>query len=263
MAKAVAFDFDGLLVDGLNECVLVCWNGFHDKDIGAFSPAGLDAVPADFIDTFKNHRNFASQLGHFVTPFLLPQSFRSQSEFDAAFRTLEPRVVEDFVIRVSGYRKLARQTHFQLWLRYHVYYPGIERLLRKIACPLYIVSGKDEASIDELLRGANIVIPAGRISGGCRDKVPVLQQIADREGVDPMDISFFDDNVMNACRARENGFASYWATWGYQAPDHPGLAHAAGVTALSLDEFVTMDFGAGGRAIRGRTRAPGRASREQ
>jgi hypothetical protein len=50
---------------------------------------------------------------------------------------------------------------------------------------------------------------------------------------------------MNACDAHENGFTSYWADWGYHAPDHPALARAAGVTELSLHAFTRMDFGPG------------------
>jgi len=243
MPKAVAFDFDGLLVDGLNECVLVSWNGFHEKGLDAFGAEGLDAVPAHFIDTFKNHRNFSRHLGHFASPFYLPRHFSSQAEFDAAFASLDTGAVEDFVMRASEYRSLARHRHYQRWLQYHVYYPGVERLLKNLACPTYVVTGKDAASVDELLRRAGIMVPAERIFGECRDKVPVLKQIADTEGVDAMDLSFFDDNVMNACGAHESGFTSYWATWGYHAPDHPAFARAAGVTALSLDAFAAMDFG--------------------
>jgi FMN phosphatase YigB (HAD superfamily) len=251
MAKAIAFDFDGLLVDGLNECVLVSWNGFHQKDLDAFGPAGLDAVPADFIDTFKNHRNFARHLGHFASPFYLPRHFSNQAEFDAAFATLDAGAVEDFARRVAEYRNHARQKYHLRWLEYHAYYPGVERLLKKLACPVYLVTGKDTASVDELLRRAGIVVPIEHIFGECREKVPVLELIADIEDADPIEISFFDDNVMNACSAHESGFRSYWATWGYHAPDHAAIARAAGVTALSLDAFAAMDFGPGDPDVTG------------
>lgn len=244
MPTAVALDFDGLLVDGLNECVLVSWNGFHQRELDAFGPEGLDAVPAQFIDRFTNHRNFARHLGHFAAPFYLPRHFSSQAEFDAAFATLDPVAVEDFVMRASAYRDSVRRKHYQRWLQYHAYYPGVERLLKNLDCSIYIVTGKDAASVDELLRRAGITVSAARIFGECRNKIPVLKQIADIEGADTIDVSFFDDNVMNACSAHRNGFTSYWATWGYHAPDHPALARAAGVTALSLDAFAAMDFGA-------------------
>jgi phosphoglycolate phosphatase-like HAD superfamily hydrolase len=245
MLKAAAFDFDGLLVDGLNECVLISWNGFHKKSLDAFGPAGLEAVPEQFIETFTNHRNFARHLGHFVAPFYLTRHFSSQAQFDAAFACIDGDAVEEFVARAAAYRNLARSARHQRWLQYHAFYPGVEQLLKNASCPIYIVTGKDAASVDKLLRGAGIVVPAARIFGDCRDKVPVLKRIAATESAEPAQLGFFDDNVTNACNAHANGFSSYWATWGYHAPDHAALARAAGVPALALDAFTAMKFETG------------------
>jgi FMN phosphatase YigB (HAD superfamily) len=245
MPQAAVFDFDGLLVDGLDECVLVTWNGFHEKGADAFGPEGLEAVPAHFIETFRHHRSFSRHLGHFASAFYLPRRFGSQAAFDAAFATLETGLVEDFVVRVSEYRNRVRHQHYERWLQYHAFYPGVALLLRNRVCPIYIVSGKDASSVGELLRHGRIAVPAERIFGECRDKIAALRQIAETEGVKATEIRFFDDNVMNACDAHENGFTSYWADWGYHAPDHPALARAAGVTELSLHAFTRMDFGPG------------------
>lgn len=242
--KAIAFDFDGLLVDGLNECVLVSWNGFHSKGLDAFGPAGLAAIPVQFIDTFKNHRNFSRHLGHFITPFYLEQHFSSQAEFDAAFAALDTAAVDGFVARVTAYRHAAREAAYPLWLQYHSFYPGVEQLLEELSCPIYIVTGKDAASVDELLRCAGVQLPAARIFGECQDKVAVLQQIAARAGIRPQELYFFDDNVSNARAAHQHGFAAYWATWGYNAPDHWAIAAAAALPALSLNSFIGMGLGA-------------------
>lgn len=244
MPKIIAFDFDGLLVDGLTECMLVSWNGFHNKGLDAFGPEGLESIPARFIETFKNHRNFSRHLGHFVTPFYLQQHFSNQAEFDFAYAALDARTVENFVARVTAYRHAARETHYQRWLQYHSFYPGVEALLKKIPCPIYIVTGKDAASVDELLQRADIDVPVERIFGECQNKIKVLKRIAKATGIDPQELYFFDDNVSNARSAHQHGFASYWATWGYNAPDHFSIAAAASLPALSLNDFIRMDMSA-------------------
>ena len=104
MTKVYAFDFDGLLVDGLNECVLVSWNGFHNIGVDSFGPDGLEAIPAKFIDTFKNHRNFSRHLGHFVTPFYVRGHFKNQADFDTAYAAIDESIVSSFVTRVNAYR---------------------------------------------------------------------------------------------------------------------------------------------------------------
>lgn len=242
MSKVFAFDFDGLLVDGLNECVLVSWNGFHNKGIEHFGSEGLEAIPASFIDTFKNHRNFSRHLGHFITPFYAHKHFKNQTDFDAAYSQLDDNVVNGFVERVNAYRKTARQIHYKQWLQYHSFYPGIENLLKEISCPIYIVTGKDAASVNEILQCSNILIPPEKIFGECREKVTVLSKIAKMEHVSTNEVSFFDDNISNARNAHEHGFNSYWATWGYNAPDHWEIAQAAGVPIISLDDFHEMNL---------------------
>ena len=165
MTKVYAFDFDGLLVDGLNECVLVSWNGFHNMGIDSFGPDGLEAIPAKFIDTFKNHRNFSRHLGHFVTPFYASGHFKNQEDFDIAYAAIDESIVNSFVTRVNAYRKAARKSQYKLWLEYHSFYRGIEQQLKEISAPIYIVTGKDAASVDEILRHANISIPLTNIFG--------------------------------------------------------------------------------------------------
>ncbi len=241
-SKVLVFDFDGLLVDGLNECILVSWNGFHDKDVDSFSPEGLAAIPEKFKDAFKNHRNFSRHLGHFVSPFYLDGHFTSQREFDAAFATIPARAVDAFVERVNACRAQARLAHYRRWLEYHAFYPGVQALLQQIADPVYIVTGKDAASVDELLQCADIQVPVERVYGECRDKVAVLKQIARAQEVAPSEVYFFDDNVTNARAAFEGGFNAYWATWGYNAPDHWAIARAADLPVISLDDFLGMNL---------------------
>ncbi len=238
--RVIAFDFDGLLMDGLHECILVSWNGFYDKGVDAFGPAGLAAIPDTFKSAFKNHRNFSRHLGHFVSPFYLSEHFSSQADFDAAFATIAPRAVSDFVQRANACRQAAREQHYQRWLDFHTFYPGVQELLLSIACPVYIVTGKDAASAHELLQRAGVDIDPARIFGECQDKVAVLRQITHAHEVSAGEVAFFDDNVSNARAAHQAGFRSYWATWGYNAPDHFAIARAAGLPELSLDGLVAL-----------------------
>ncbi|TCV79977.1 HAD family hydrolase [Sulfurirhabdus autotrophica] len=240
MSKVFAFDFDGLLVDGLNECVLVSWNGFHNKGIEHFGPEGLDAIPASFIDTFKNHRNFSRHLGHFITPFYAHKHFKNQIDFDDAYSQIDEKVVNGFVERVNLYRKAARQTQYKQWIQYHSFYTGVENLLKDISYPIYIVTGKDATSVSEILQYSNIHIPSEKIFGECREKVNVLRNIAQMEHAKMSEVLFFDDNITNAINAHKNGFNSYWATWGYNAPDHWDIAKESEVPIISLHDFHEM-----------------------
>lgn len=252
--KVLALDFDGLLVDGLNECLLVSWNGHHGKSLEHFSDEGLAQIPSSFIERFRNHRSFAKHLGHFFMPFQNDAGFfESQAEFDAAYGTLDPNQIERFVSRVTEYRGAAREAFRARWLAYHQFYPGLEDMLRAASSPVCIVTAKDSGSVDELLRNAGLRLPEGRIHGECRDKVRVLKAISESFEVSPDDVLFFDDNVLNAKEALGAGFRSHWAVWGYHAPEHFAIAEAAGLPAVDLEDLILLGAGpdTAGMAISG------------
>lgn len=240
--KILALDFDGLLVDGLNECLLVSWNGYYGESLDHFSDEGLARIPTAFIEKFKNHRSFAKHLGHFFMPFQSELGmFRTQTEFDAAYAQLNPRLVERFVTRVTDYRTDAREAFRSRWLAYHQYYPGLAHMLRTASWPLCIVTAKDSGSVQELLQHADVQIPDAQVYGECRDKVAALDTISEYFRVPRHDICFFDDNVLNARDAHQAGFRSHWAVWGYHAPEHFGIAAAAGLPAVNLEDLIGLD----------------------
>lgn len=239
--KVLALDFDGLLVDGLNECVLVSWNAYYSKGLEHFSDEGLAQIPSSFIEKFKNHRSFTKHLGHFFMPFQNDAGFfESQAEFDAAYGALDPHQVERFVGRVTEYRGAARQAFRARWLAYHQFYPGLEYMLRTSLLPVCIVTAKDSGSVQEVLQHAGLRLPDERIHGECRDKVRVLRAISESFAVSPDDVWFFDDNVLNAKDALGAGFRSHWAVWGYHAPEHFAIAEAAGLPAVELEDLIVL-----------------------
>lgn len=237
----LALDFDGLLIDGLNECLLVSWNGHHEVGIDRFSDAGLAELPDHFIARFKHHRSFAKHLGHFYMAFQHDVGvFRSQREFDIAYQSLPAGEVESFVQKVSAYRALARQTWRERWLGYHVFYDGLADWLLETNLPACIVTAKDPGSVSAILMQAGIQMPPSQIYGECREKLTALQAVADQFDVSRDQVCFFDDNVLNARDALHAGFRAYWARWGYNAPEHAEIAQQACLPAMQLHDLITF-----------------------
>lgn len=242
MQHVLALDFDGLLIDGLDECVLVSWNGFYQKSIDDFGDGGLAAIPKDFIETFKNHRNFTKHLGHFFTPFIRPNThFDSQERFDQAYAEIPNQDVELFIERVSAYRHAVRESKPIEWLNCHAFYPGVVDFLHETEVPIYIVTAKDTGSVQALLHEVGVALPAERIYGECRDKVKALADIAESLQLERNAIQFYDDNVLNVLGVQQNGFKAHWATWGYHTPAHWGVALANSLPIVDLETFTYLD----------------------
>jgi len=109
------------------------------------------------------------------------------------------------------------------------------------AADVTYVTAKDAGSVQALLQHADVDIPDAHIYGECTDKVAALDIISEYFRVPRHDISFFDDNVLHAREAHLAGFRAHWATWGYHATEHFGIAAAAGLPAVKLEDLVGLD----------------------
>lgn len=234
----LALDFDGLIADGADECILVSWNGYFGKSDVDFSESALAAIPAEFKERFLNHRSFAKHLGHFFMPFNDFGFFKTQQEFDDAYATLDAVCVEKFVTDVTAYRALVRLQYRQQWLNYHSFYDGVIHLLKNCSCPIYVVTAKDAQSVQEILQNENIIIPDSQVFGERRNKNEALLAIAEQMGIEPSQVHFYDDNILNARDAYIAGFSAYWAVWGYNAPEHFSLASELRLPVATLDRFT-------------------------
>ena len=240
MLKALALDFDGVICDGFNECVLVTWYGPRAGTLADFGASGLSAIPPAFVRRFLHCRAFAKHLGHFYVSLLDGiDDVRTQADFEALYASANPLDVESFVVRVNEYRALVRNHLPDSWLSQQGLYPGVRDFLRQTRLPLYVVTAKDAASVTQILEHAGVRLDAGRIFGELRDKRAALAQICSAEQITPAALGVVDDNVLNALAAQRAGFRAYWALWGYRAPDHAAIADENHLPRLLLDQLLS------------------------
>lgn len=232
-------DFDGVVCDGLNECLLSAWNTWYDLDVDAFDPATLGKIPKNFVTRFTHYRNFLRHSGQFVMPFLLDSNvFSSCEEFDNAFKSISSQSVESFVTRFEKYRVNVINDKYDQWIRMHEYYEGIVEVLKNEANQVFVVSGKDEHSIVKILQSQGVQIPESQIFGSMRSKIPALMEIAGDVGQGLDRLKFYDDNLANVLEARDAGFCANWAFWGYKTGNDIATSVSRQVPQVGLYDFV-------------------------
>jgi len=72
----VALDFDGVIFDGTNECLLIAWNVFKKNRVKDFNIEVFDKIPTKFNILFKKLRNFVRHDGHFLVPFYIKEKMQ-------------------------------------------------------------------------------------------------------------------------------------------------------------------------------------------
>lgn len=239
MAEVITLDFDGVLCDGVAECLLVSWLAFADRGETSDGFALLDTIPAGFKERFAQCRNFVRHSGHFIVPFLFDATFETQAQYDAAYQGVEKGSLEAFLHRFEDCRKRLRRDQPQQWLALHTLYPGVGSAVRDASLPLFIVTAKDTPSVLMILEGADVAFTEDRIYGGVTSKLAAFQDIARRSGCAHEGVAIYDDNVLNVAEARGAGFNAIWARWGYSSPEHRRIAESQSLPSVGLDDFVT------------------------
>lgn len=239
--RTLVLDFDGVVCDGLNECLLSVWNTWHDLDVDAFNINTLNAIPLDFSQRFTQYRNFVRHSGHFVLPFFSDApAYASSSDFDIAFEKIAEHIVDDFLMRFENYRAEVIKHKYQEWIDMHSYYDGMFDVVANPQNDIYIVSGKDTYSIVQILASKGLTVSHEKIYGSQKNKIPALQSIADKLGATFDTIDFFDDNLNNTLTAKKAGFNANWAGWGYKTDGDLLISKQENIRLLQLNEFVSQ-----------------------
>lgn len=238
----LALDFDGVVVDGLDECLLVAWNVFHNRAINDFSRDALHAIPEEFRRKFRLLRSYVRHDGHFIVPFHDDGTASVNSgQFFECYAAIPLDFRNEFRQAFMAYREAARQSYPKFWAQLHTLLIDIKGLF-SLGHEVKIVSGKDAQSISAILRQHGLTITDSDIFGRMTDKREVLthlKQEADRKG---QIMTFVDDNIENVIEASqlELGINALWANWGYRSPDHQAMGSAHAVTEITADSLFDV-----------------------
>ncbi len=233
----LVFDFDGVLCDSLEECMMVAWYAYKSKPVGHFLDPALEGVPPEVLERFQRCRPFMRHLGHFLLPLVVTSDLpTTHAGFAAQYQALPPADVERFADAANDYRKKLRSEHAEPWHARHT----VQDELRELVAGAYIATARDSASVGHILRAHGFEVDDGRVFGSLRDKTDALTQVAARESRDPADVVLVDDSVENCVAARKAGFGAYWATWGYHAEGDAGTAERHKIPALSVEDLLRM-----------------------
>jgi len=195
-------------------------------------------VPTDYLDRFRALRGYARRLGDFLVPVLgTDEDIAQQRDFDRVLARLDPAAVATFVERATAYRADVRERSRLSWLDFHDLYEGIPEVLERVADGLYIVTARDERSVQQLLAAHGTAIDPWQIYGSQESKGAALADIAAREG---SELYFIDDSLPNVLAAQAEGHRSAWAGWGYSAADHRSEAARLGVPRLTLGDLPAV-----------------------
>ena len=236
----LCLDFDGVIADGADECLIVSWLSWHERSIPNKPEQLLDSISADFRLHFKKLRCYVRHDEHFIAPYIIPvtNNIHSQQEFDSSFAGFDLALVKDFSQRFVQTRSNLRNSRADAWLALHSLYPGIKNIF-KSAHKIFIVSGKDTESIIAICKDNNINIDKNQVFGGLSNKTEILKILFTQSKDNKCKMIFCDDNLPNVIESRNLGVKTYWAGWGYHTEEHLQIAYKEAIELTSLSQFLS------------------------
>ena len=236
----IAMDFDGVVVDGVDECMLITWNVLHDRPLSDFNQDVLQNIPRLMAKRFRKLRNFVRHDGHFIASFTeFGNEAIDNDRFTAIYESIPTEDKKIFRDKFIHYRKLARSIYPGFWAELHRPLLDVSNLF-ETANDIYIVSGKDEESILFILSKYGLNIPANKIYGRMTDKNKTLTLLKSIAFDKNEDILFIDDNIQNVIDALDHGIQSFWANWGYNIPEHKLMALKKGINELDTEALLKL-----------------------
>ena len=243
------FDFDGVLINSLDEVVLTTYNAATDSLV-----TSLAQLPADLVQMFKNNRFHVQPIGDAIVlmNWCLANLHKESKKIlnQEEYRAITQGADIDLVKRTNqiyAARNRFIEAYFSQWLALHqTYQPLWDELVRRENFLFVILTNKNHDATYRLCRHFGLDIEAANIYSGDSGatKIENMQRIQKRFGRQPF--FFIDDSIKNLkeldfyFNRNHHVLSLALAIWGYVGVDDTGRAPNSGYQAFQQTDVIKL-----------------------
>ena len=220
--KLLLLDFDGVIVNSIDECLLISYNAFQQfENTGVPLTDDLSNIALSYQRYFNSNRSFVRPAAEY---YLLHQAYKENIEI------IDNKSYKELLIlhkdKLLFYQKVffnernrLRLVNKKKWLRLHSVYNNLAEywnILSRIY-DIFIVSNKDKVSIILLMNHFDLPIKDNQIFGVefGTDKSIIIENIIRSTSTKLENVYFIDDNLDNLKSVKDLNIKLYHAMWGY------------------------------------------------
>jgi phosphoglycolate phosphatase-like HAD superfamily hydrolase len=243
------FDFDGVLINSLDEVVLTTYNAAA----GSLCTS-LTQVPVDLLQMFKNNRFHVQPIGDAIAlmnwclanrqgdlnKILTPEEYGTIADGTDIPLTDRTNLIYD-----TRQRFIDRDT--KRWLDLHQpCQPLWNKLIGRTNFPFVILTNKNHDATLRLCRHFGLNIDAKDIYSGDNGVTKIENMLRIQERFGQFQFSFIDDSVKNLkeldlyFNAKNKTLTLLLATWGYTGAQDERIARKSGYPALQQTDVVRL-----------------------
>ena len=245
----ILFDFDGVLVDSLNEVALTAYNAATENLF-----TSLSEIPEAAVTLFKRNRFHVQQIGDAITLMnwcIERHQFKMTGTLSKEeYQTVASGATASLNARTNliyETRKRFIERDEKRWLSLHQpYQPLWNELVKGHDYAYIILTNKNHDATLRLCRHFGLDIDANDIYSGDHGttKVENMQQIQTRFGIEF--VSFIDDSVKNLkeldleFNQEKKMLSLLLADWGYTGPDDARIAQELGYPVFNQTDLILL-----------------------
>lgn len=238
------FDFDGVICDSTEECIVTAWNAWlrlkgkprflmHPQEVPELYQAGIRRL--------RSYVRTAGEYGVLLQALHEDRAIGSQADYEAAVNAYRLNI-KPFAEIFFTARNEMRKRNEKHWLDLHTVYSGIPESLRELwpDFQIFVVTGKDRDAVQLFFRSFNLPLADDRVydKDAGHDKLGVIRHLAKQLNQTPGSSAFIDDNISHLLPVHQAGFKAFMAEWGYHTEEDLDLARSHQVPILKLDTWA-------------------------
>ncbi len=240
MRPLLALDFDGVICDSLDECLVSAVNARRRLQGEPGLLQTPDDIDGDLVRRFRRHRHVVRGAGEYETLLHWLETrgdAPTTTAFSAAVRQ-RPDEVAAFQPVFFAARAALRDRDAGAWTALHRRYlqatAGWDAL--RATHEIHVVTTKDLTSVRHFNAAWRLELDDDRLHTCERsaDKATAVRRLAARRGAAPGDVTFVDDHPLHLEDVAATGARCLWASWGYtaSAPAWPALTDLASLPLM-------------------------------
>ena len=244
--KLLITDFDGVVCDSVEECLLVTYNAYHRLQDASFQRLlDLQATPPETRQTFRRLRPFLKGAEDFIPIFRSIEQqipIATQREFDAFRDGMREKLSEYVAVFYTERDFLIRNEH-RVWLSLNPLYSDFAAILRARQTfeRVHILTTKRRDDVLEIFNYQQVAFPPEQISYiKAAGKSARLLELLREYGADPADTLYFEDQVDFLVAAKPHGIQTYLVEWGYVSDEQRGVARQHDIPIIAMPQFAAF-----------------------
>ena len=218
--KIIVFDFDGVVCDSTDECMVTSWNAWEEWNQRDNFRTNLLRFTKDDRLAFRKVRPRVRGAGEY---YILRRAFSEGISIDSQeiYDRLEERWqgnIEPFKAIFFKARERLREDDVNAWIDLHPVFNDVVKVMKTLNDQnrLYIATLKDAKSVRLILENKGIKIRGSRLldQSQIKSKLQALDVFRKQISCNKKDMIFIDDNVTHLLDPSNAKYTVFLTTWG-------------------------------------------------